>query len=442
MIPSLLWRCSCTTEEMTPVSQQANLPSVPLQAAEQLLCEGRPVEASHVLADALAQGESPDLWNDWAAAQLSLSERAFRRALQLDQFHAQAASNLGILLFGIGNFADAVFFLERSLRGVSGLAREHVQTLLLLSATRLAGGRLPLGSDRDSVRNYVLNILEEYFIRGNRSGAVVTPQGFMPLDDVDPSWIQSMLDGSRIHDEDYLVFQAFQDPGTTILDVGAHFGYSVASIWSSGAACRVISFEPNPRFEPCLRHIATQHLGRYDYRVTALGDARGSLNFVVPVLNGYALGALATAAPSPHLPSLARNVADHFEQQCRGQLFTSFRLYSFESQVARLDDLLASEKFSFPADKIVAVKIDTEGYEAQVLSGCAELLAREKPLLLVESGHANPLVCEQLMKSGYTFASRIGRQLEPVNAPTTAINGFFFHPAHTEEYLRIGLLRP
>lgn len=79
MIPSLLWRCSSTTEGMTPVSQQANLPSAPLQAAEQLLHEGRPVEASHLLADALAQGESPDLWNDWAAAQLSLSERAFRR---------------------------------------------------------------------------------------------------------------------------------------------------------------------------------------------------------------------------------------------------------------------------------------------------------------------------------------------------------------------------
>ena len=133
---------------------------------------------------------------------------------------------------------------------------------------------------------------------------------------------------------------------------------------------------------------------------------------------------------------------DHFEQRWRGQLFTSLRLYSFESQVARLDELLAVEKFSFPADKIVAVKMDTEGYEAPVLSGCPELLARQKPLLLVESGHANPLVYEQLVKYGYTFASRIGRQLQPVHAPTSAMNGFFFHPLHAEEYLRVGLLRP
>lgn len=442
MICFLLWRFSCTTEGMTPVSPPVNLPAVPVQAAEQLPQEGRPVEASQVLADALAQGESPDLWNDWAAAQLSLCERAFRRALQLDQFHAQAAANLGVLLFATGNFADAVFFLERSLPGLSGLTREHVQTLLLLSATRLAGGRLPSVSDRDSVCNYILNILEEYFTRGNRSSAVITPPGFAPLDAVNPAWIQSILDGSRIHDEDYLVFHAFKDADTTILDIGAHFGYSVASIWSSGAACRVISFEPNPRFESCLRHIATRYPGRYDYRITALGDSRGSLSFAVPVLNGYALGALATATPSPHLPSLARNVVDHFEQQCRGQLFTSFRLYSFESPVARLDELLAVEKFSFPTGKIVAVKIDTEGYEAPVLSGCAELLGRQKPLLLVESGHANPLVCEQLLKSGYTFARRIGRQLQPVDAPTTAINGFFFHPVHTEEYLHTGLLHP
>ncbi|HYL64009.1 MAG TPA: hypothetical protein VE077_15440 [Candidatus Methylomirabilis sp.] len=97
--------------------------------------------------------------------------------------------------------------------------------------------------------------------------------------------------------------------------------------------------------------------------------------------------------------------------------------------------------FSFPANKIVAVKIDTEGYEGQVIAGCPQLLATEKPLLLIESGHTNPSVCRPLLESGYVFASRVGRQLQVTSTPTTAINGFFLHPAQTEQYLRIGLLR-
>jgi hypothetical protein len=110
--------------------------------------------------------------------------------------------------------------------------------------------------------------------------------------------------------------------------------------------------------------------------------------------------------------------------------------------VARLDDLLAAGGFSVPTGRIVAVKIDTEGHEAQVLSGCPSLLAAQKPLILAEGGHSNSEVCRQLLQLGYVYACRSARQLQVVSAPTTAVNGFFLHPDHAAEYRRIGLLAP
>lgn len=405
------------------------------QQAAALLMEGRVIEASRLLAETLAQNDAPDLWNDWAVAQLHLAECGFRRALQGNPSHADAAANLGLLLFCIGKRAEAAIFLEKSLASADAQVRVHIQNLLDLCALQ------PHAPDTQAIQRAVYSVLEEYFLKQNRSESVVTPSGFDPRVDPQPLWIEETLKNGAVHDEDYFVFAAFQDAETTILDIGAHFGYSAASIWSTGAKCGVISFEANARFEPCLRHLAKLRPGHYDYRTVALGDSAGVLKFAMPVLNGQGLGALATARSSPDLCCLARNVVEHFEKYCSGQAFRSFRIHPFEAPVARLDDLLAAGGFSVPINKIVAIKIDTEGHEAHVLSGCPSLLAAQKPLILAEGGHSNPSVCRQLSQLGYAYASRSNRQLQIVTAPTSAVNGFFLHPDHASEYRRIGLLQ-
>lgn len=401
-----------------------------------LLMEGRAVDASRLLAEALAQAETPELWNDWAVAQLHLAEGGFRRALQGDPLHADAAANLGLLLFCIGKRAEASIFLEKSLASAPAPVRAHIQSLLNLCLPQHAAA-----PDSEAIRREVCSVLEEYFLRQNRSQSVVTLQRLDPQSDPQPLWIENALNNGVIHDEDYLVLGAFQDPDTTILDIGAHFGYSVVSIWSSGAKSCVISFEANRRFEPCLRRLAELRPGRYNYRTVALGDGAGVLQFAMPVLNGQGLGALATACASPDLSCLTQNVIAHFEKYCSGQGFQSFRIHPFESPVARLDDLLAAGGFSVPSGKIVAVKIDTEGQEAQVLSGCPSLLAAQRPLVLAEGGHSNPAVRRQLRQLGYLYARRDARQLQIVSAPTETVNGFFLHPEHADEYRRIGLLQ-
>jgi tetratricopeptide (TPR) repeat protein len=117
--------------------------TVELQAkAVELLRQGRSDAASLLLRDALERGESAELWNDWGAVELSRVEEAFRRALALDPGHVEAATNLGIVLFSLGNKEEAASLLRRALHSTTGPARVHIAALLELCARR-GGGAAP-----------------------------------------------------------------------------------------------------------------------------------------------------------------------------------------------------------------------------------------------------------------------------------------------------------
>ena len=102
----------------------------PQHHAADLLLQGQIVEASACLSDAIRQGESADLWNDWAVVQFSLAEQAFRRALALAPAHPDAASNLGSLLFTLGKRDEAAALLAQSLPFAAGPVLAQIKTLL------------------------------------------------------------------------------------------------------------------------------------------------------------------------------------------------------------------------------------------------------------------------------------------------------------------------
>ena len=97
-----------------------------------LFQEGCVVEAAALLSSAILQGESADLWNDWAVVQLSVARLAFRRARLLAPTHYDAISNLGLLLFSIDNRADAAVFFRQALATTTGAAHAYVNSLLAL----------------------------------------------------------------------------------------------------------------------------------------------------------------------------------------------------------------------------------------------------------------------------------------------------------------------
>jgi hypothetical protein len=105
-------------------------------SAASLFLEGRVVEASTMLSTAILQGESADLWNDWAVVQLGVAERALRRSLLLAPTHHDAIANLGVLLFSVGKHADATVFLQKAQSFTTGATRDYVQMLLKVCATQ------------------------------------------------------------------------------------------------------------------------------------------------------------------------------------------------------------------------------------------------------------------------------------------------------------------
>jgi len=75
--------------------------------------------ASNLLGAALADGETGELWNDWATAQNAcsrphLAELGFRRALRSEPPDDEAAGSLGLLLFEKGRFREALPLLQEA----------------------------------------------------------------------------------------------------------------------------------------------------------------------------------------------------------------------------------------------------------------------------------------------------------------------------------------
>jgi tetratricopeptide (TPR) repeat protein len=90
------------------------------QTGLKLFEEGQYEGAVREFDRALGQEETSERWNDWATVQATLNqakeaEQGFRRALEIDPTNAQAAANLGGLLFKLERYEEARGFLQMSL---------------------------------------------------------------------------------------------------------------------------------------------------------------------------------------------------------------------------------------------------------------------------------------------------------------------------------------
>ena len=91
--------------------------------------------AASLFQDALKEQETAERWNDWATAQMSLgrigaAEQGYRRAIELDPQHREAATNLGLLLAASGRPTDAIPLLKRCLPELDTSAHQKVAKVL------------------------------------------------------------------------------------------------------------------------------------------------------------------------------------------------------------------------------------------------------------------------------------------------------------------------
>jgi FkbM family methyltransferase len=174
-------------------------------------------------------------------------------------------------------------------------------------------------------------------------------------------------------------------PGTLAIDVGANIGtvsgQLARAVRDRG---RVWSIEPVPRNVERLTELAERNRLPID---------------VIPVAAGEADGDLALRLPEDGRSGWASATASWIES---GRLTVPMR---------SVDSLVAERRPPWP---VSLVKIDVEGYEAEVLAGAAETLATWRPRLYVEfndlaqvdRGASSRELLERLAAAGYVPADR------------------------------------
>ena len=170
--------------------------------------------------------------------------------------------------------------------------------------------------------------------------------------------------------------QTWTQPGWTVVDVGSQVGYMTLLLAQAvGPAGHVFAFEPMPANFAALReNVALNGYQNITLSQTAVSNTAGRTR--LHQLDRRELSATATL--------VAGGDAD------TGGL---------EVETGRLDDLIPSAR-----RPVRLVKLDVEGAEGWVLEGMRDILARDRPLLLVEihplPGGTNPTL-GLLQAAGY-----------------------------------------
>jgi FkbM family methyltransferase len=167
-------------------------------------------------------------------------------------------------------------------------------------------------------------------------------------------------------------------PGMTALDIGAHAGYwTMAMSRLVGSDGRVLGFEPNPA--TMARLSQTCRINHLEKNVRlfelAASDHTGPVSFV--------------ALEDEHSPSSRIGDERH--------LTTG----EFQVESTRLDDLWNEEDLPDPG----FVKLDVEDHEVAAIRGAREMLARSRPVILVEIHSIESLrgCVDELSALGYSI---------------------------------------
>ena len=172
--------------------------------------------------------------------------------------------------------------------------------------------------------------------------------------------------------------------GSCFLDIGGNYGQSVSSILTLVPDARIISFEPNPLLAERLRR-RFANMPNVEVHASGLGDRQGSSTLYVPVYRGYVYDGLASLDREQAREWLSRDTVYFFDPD-------KLHLEEITVEVRRLDDLGLRPDF---------VKIDVQGWEANVLQGGRATLAACLPVVLAEAVEEEGALMQLLQPLGY-----------------------------------------
>jgi FkbM family methyltransferase len=179
------------------------------------------------------------------------------------------------------------------------------------------------------------------------------------------------------HDKSYYGFTHLVHEGDGLfLDVGANDGISAIGFRHVHSDYRILSIEPNLCHERALRKLQ-RRLERFEFKLLGAGRSRSQMTLYIPIYNGVPIY---TAA------SLRRDFVQRTmeEQHLPGQKDKSIVIVEFRVDIVPLDELNLYPDI---------IKIDTEGFDYEVILGLVKTIETARPSILIEY---NPDLMEQL----------------------------------------------
>jgi len=164
-------------------------------------------------------------------------------------------------------------------------------------------------------------------------------------------WLKRRLADRRWDETEMNFLDVMVDPQRAALDIGANSGKYAARL--SALARKVYAFEPDRALAAKIGRALPRNV---EVHAAAVSNRQGVARLMFPVIAGERATALASIEPG---------------------VLGEAETVSFEVPTIRLDD--------FAREPIGFMKIDVEGHEMSVLEGAEGLIARERPVIMVEA---------------------------------------------------------
>ncbi len=164
------------------------------------------------------------------------------------------------------------------------------------------------------------------------------------------------------YEKELEIIKKFSDKSKDALDIGVYRG--VYSFQLAKYFNFVHSFEPNPLLFPYLDKNLKKILNNIQLYNYALSDSNGDTKLKLPIRS----------------ESIFKNNIEELYQLGAASIHPKNRFDNFKEVIVKkkkLDDFKISNKIGF-------IKIDVEGHEIEVINGAKEMIANNKPVLLVE----------------------------------------------------------
>ena len=190
-----------------------------------------------------------------------------------------------------------------------------------------------------------------------------------------------------VHEPDFRLFDRLHDQPGLMLDVGANRGHAAIAVLRRTRLFRVVSLEPNPSMRWSLGMVRLLHPRRFRFYLQGASHRSGRMDLIIPT-NAKNLSSQASFDPR------------EFEKAyVRQRLASQGHPGGKENFKRRAVNVLKADELGLSPD---VVKIDVEGWEAQVLQGMEEILKRCKPLLIIELNNRERWA-PALARQGYLF---------------------------------------